>query len=49
MQEITMTIEIRQFVLKVVTDQALTRWLVLAAALAATVVVNAPISGGGGV
>jgi hypothetical protein len=49
MQEIAMTIEIRRIVTKVMTDQSLSRWLFLAVAMAAALVVNGPISGGGGV
>jgi len=44
-----MTIEIRRFVMQVVTDRSLARWLAVAATLAAVLVLNGPISGGGGV
>jgi hypothetical protein len=44
-----MTIEIRRFVMQVVTDRSLTRWLVVATALAAAFILNAPIVGGTGV
>lgn len=44
-----MTIEIRRFLMQVVTDRSLARWMAMAAALAAMLVLNAPIGGGSGV
>ena len=44
-----MTIEIRRFVMRVVTDLSFVRWMAVVATLAATLALNAPIGGGGGV
>ncbi len=44
-----MTNKIRRIVVKVMTDQTLSRCLVFAVAIVAGLVVNGPISGGGGV
>jgi hypothetical protein len=44
-----MTIEIHRFVMQVVTDRSLARWLVMATALATALILSAPIGGGTGV
>jgi hypothetical protein len=44
-----MTIEIRRLVMQVMTDRSLARWMAMAAALAAVLVLNAPMGGGSGV
>jgi hypothetical protein len=44
-----MTIEIRRFVMQVVSDRSWASWLAVAATLAVTLVLTAPIGGGNGV
>ena len=44
-----MTAQIHRFVMLVVTERSLARWMTVAVALTAALVLNAPIIGGGGV
>jgi len=43
-----MTLEIRRFVMQVVTDRSFVRWMAVATALVAPLVLNAPTGGGSG-
>jgi hypothetical protein len=48
MQELAVTTQIHRFVMLVVTDRSLARWIAVAATVVAALVLNAPIGGGTG-